>query len=743
MRGDAGLASHGFDRWTNRASSFFALAAVWPAWLLAANQVPSQRPAYLLAVGGALLVVVLAGLVLSWFGRGHWAARAFALVVAVGVLTWPLSWTSSAPPDTQPWLWMFLGLASVWASAGFGIRPALWYCVGLAVAFAMLRMLPSGGQVSFAGAMQDALTLVSQAAGILIGLDFLQRACRELDGSVGRTQAAEANAAMEAALLDERRVLDGVIHDQVMTCLVAAAHGADERRSDVSALAGQALSALDRIGAQPEEAQAPVIAPSLRQLLADVVASVGPNASFDAEIPDPRLRVPQGVSRAMAQATREAVANAERHARAEHIGVHLRIAPLDDAGGARVEVEISDDGIGFDRSAVDPRRLGIRVSLIERMEVVAGQARVWSAPGEGTSVQLAWSGTAGAAEVSAPAQRRAEASLLEVIASRPLVWLTAGLIGLQLAIGLASLEEYTSAGPVWLAFAASLGGTAAVLWRPDARRLAVPAALLAALSVVTVTSLVTSVLPPGWPGYATWFASYSMILLTVLVVRGHDVLAWITLAAYAVLSVIWARAAGIGYDGAVRVIFGPLLWMVLGRLTLRALVRLSRQYAVALTASWAAAIAAASSFSALVRREVWVTQVSALVRSLLLRIVNDPAPLTDDERARCLLLEARLRDQIGARNLHSLAVAEATQDARVRGVNVTMIDNRDADLPEELRRTALKQLEETIRSHPNGRIVARTAPIGYREVVTILSVGAGGLTRLTKVLSDGTVETSD
>jgi hypothetical protein len=51
-------------------------------------------------------------------------------------------------------------------------------------------------------------------------------------------------------------------------------------------------------------------------------------------------------------------------------------------------VMITDRGAGFDPSAVPADRLGLRGSVMHRMAVVGGQARVWSAPGEGTSVIL-------------------------------------------------------------------------------------------------------------------------------------------------------------------------------------------------------------------------------------------------------------------------------------------------------------------------------------------------------------------
>jgi signal transduction histidine kinase len=75
----------------------------------------------------------------------------------------------------------------------------------------------------------------------------------------------------------------------------------------------------------------------------------------------------------------EALHNALRHARAEHIRVRLS------AGG----VEVSDDGVGFDpaRGELRARHLGL-TSMEERAKELGGTIEIRSAPGAGTRVRL-------------------------------------------------------------------------------------------------------------------------------------------------------------------------------------------------------------------------------------------------------------------------------------------------------------------------------------------------------------------
>lgn len=60
-------------------------------------------------------------------------------------------------------------------------------------------------------------------------------------------------------------------------------------------------------------------------------------------------------------------------------------AELDDE---RVEVFVKDRGPGFDPDRVAPDRMGVRESILGRMERHGGHAEVRTAPGEGTEVRL-------------------------------------------------------------------------------------------------------------------------------------------------------------------------------------------------------------------------------------------------------------------------------------------------------------------------------------------------------------------
>lgn len=86
--------------------------------------------------------------------------------------------------------------------------------------------------------------------------------------------------------------------------------------------------------------------------------------------------------RPIVQAAREATANAAKHSGVPRVDVYAEIM----SGG--VDVFVRDRGVGFDPDSTPEDRLGVRRSIIDRMERHGGRAEIRSAPGEGTEVRL-------------------------------------------------------------------------------------------------------------------------------------------------------------------------------------------------------------------------------------------------------------------------------------------------------------------------------------------------------------------
>lgn len=94
------------------------------------------------------------------------------------------------------------------------------------------------------------------------------------------------------------------------------------------------------------------------------------------------FRVSPDVASALVDVIRACLENVLRHSGALVAEVDIAYTATD------VTVVVSDEGDGFEVGAIADDRLGLRVSVIERMNAVGGTARVWSSPGAGTSIVL-------------------------------------------------------------------------------------------------------------------------------------------------------------------------------------------------------------------------------------------------------------------------------------------------------------------------------------------------------------------
>jgi signal transduction histidine kinase len=100
--------------------------------------------------------------------------------------------------------------------------------------------------------------------------------------------------------------------------------------------------------------------------------------------------------RPLVLAAREAMVNAAKHSGAAQVDVFAEVQGHLEP--VVVDVFVRDRGDGFDVDAVPDDRLGVRRSIVERMQRHGGSAEVRTAPGEGTEVRLRMSATPRAEE---------------------------------------------------------------------------------------------------------------------------------------------------------------------------------------------------------------------------------------------------------------------------------------------------------------------------------------------------------
>ncbi|MBT8162564.1 MULTISPECIES: sensor histidine kinase [Arthrobacter] len=338
---------------------------------------------------GLLVVFVVA----SIRGRGlTWSAAALSALVLFGLLLWPVAVPSNVPETIgTPWLWALINVGAVWCAFAFGTVPGCVYTVVIGVVFAVVRTTPQAASASLQVALEDAAFATVMGLIICLTIGILRSAAHRVDTSAEEAILRYREAAAEKALSSERLRLDALLHDSVMTVLITGARSVSvpERQSSAE-LAASALERLD-VQASEESKAAPAtvteLAARIRFTVDDGVEDPEVVVTCDAT---ETLRLPGEVVRAVFEATTEAVHNAARHSGAARCEV--RVTGHKAGDDARVIVSVKDNGSGFNPDLVSDRRLGIKVSIIGRLEAVGGTATVTSTIGAGTDVRLTWSG---------------------------------------------------------------------------------------------------------------------------------------------------------------------------------------------------------------------------------------------------------------------------------------------------------------------------------------------------------------
>lgn len=230
-------------------------------------------------------------------------------------------------------------------------------------------------------AIQDALhSLLFTAIFTSLAL-AIRSAGRQLDDTSDRAAADTRRLATAEAQVRERGRIEALLHDSVLVALLASARRPDQAPGAARA----ALHRLDELEHRDDGGAEAVVDP--RVWLWRVQASttqLDPAARFSHEEHDP-TPVPADVADAILEASAEALRNSVIHAGPASRAVHVRLGP------SRVDVTVLDDGRGFDVDAVDEARLGLAISIRDRMRSLAGgRAVVVSRPGLGTRVALLW-----------------------------------------------------------------------------------------------------------------------------------------------------------------------------------------------------------------------------------------------------------------------------------------------------------------------------------------------------------------
>ncbi len=311
------------------------------------------------------------------------AVTAFALVTGAGLAG---AGVLAPPPQHSPRSWVAHLAVGATACLAAVVRRWPWWAGGptlvvVASALAWWRARPPHTTTQEAGLqVMDGAYLVVAGLSLYAVLSAVDDVTERLGFLARRSRAAVESS--DRALDEEadRNRWEALVHDEVLSALLSARTAPPGQPRSATAQAARA--ALRAVTADPRGQGATL--PALVERTTAAAHQAHPAAVVRVEV-DGGGSVPGEVADALVDATAELVRNAARHAGPGVVPVVTgRLA------AESVTLRVEDDGRGFDTGAVDPARLGLRVSVLERVRLVGGAVALASSPGAGTRAQLRW-----------------------------------------------------------------------------------------------------------------------------------------------------------------------------------------------------------------------------------------------------------------------------------------------------------------------------------------------------------------
>ena len=388
----AALSRRQVESLLSRAAAGFGLlffVQTFPTGLLQASHLHEQRQ-WTQLVGILLLVTLLATCVAAVWQR--WvrpAAGSFAVVYLLAIATWPLAnRTPLEPTDGAHWLYYLLNVGTALAAIALPARFATIYLFVATAVYAVAGFTTNDGGTTREQAILEAVYSVMLGGAILVIIAMLRQAASAVDRAQAAAFDSYAEAVRQHATEVERVKVDAIVHDSVLTTLLSAARATTAESQALAArMAGNAIGYLREAAVVGPNLEATVSIAALAHGIAASAKSTG--ALFDLRVAAlPSRSIPVAAAEAVQAAATQAMLNSVQHAGQ----THDRWVGIRTVGEGGLVIEVGDTGVGFVVSEVPTERLGLRVSIVERLHSAGGSAEIDTQPGEGTVVTIRWPG---------------------------------------------------------------------------------------------------------------------------------------------------------------------------------------------------------------------------------------------------------------------------------------------------------------------------------------------------------------
>ena len=371
----------------SRSVAGVALIFALQALPLMLEQLSSRKTEAAILLAGLLGLSILVFVVATLVRRG---IRSSAAVVSgiylVALLFWPLVMIDpTLVLDSKPWLWYLCTVATSCAAIALPLFWAAVYTVVTPIVFGLVRVLPSGGEAESLLAVLDTFYAMLLGGVVLIIIYVLRAATATVDTAQSNALAKYSVAVRHHATEVERVEVDSIVHDSVLATLLSAAGVHNAKGAELAAaMARSAIIRLQEASGERNLDDASVAVSALAARLRTAAIETGVFTVTEQCVDG--VSIPEHAAEALYSASVQAMVNSVQHAGPTQ-SRRVIIGGNDQNG---CTISISDTGRGFDVASVDSARLGLRVSIHDRVLSAGGVSVLRTSPGHGTTITITW-----------------------------------------------------------------------------------------------------------------------------------------------------------------------------------------------------------------------------------------------------------------------------------------------------------------------------------------------------------------
>ncbi|MEP6480570.1 MAG: ATP-binding protein [Rhodoglobus sp.] len=356
-------------------------------WLL--GQVDEAYPVWLWivvpAIFGMLVVVAVSSVVQRWIKQSQ---GIFAIIYLCALVSWPFAIIPNATvfPGIH-WLNYLITIATLMATIAFRTVIATIYVFLAPAIYLVIRATPEGGGAPLGLATLEAVYAFILGGAIMIIITMLRQAATSVDNAQATALDRYSHAVRQHATEVERVQVDSIVHDSVLTTLISAARAfTPEAQALAATMAGNAIGHLREAALVSPDDGTSVRISAIAERISGAAKSLA--SPIEIRIKGVGTRsMPVQAAEAVYSAAVQSMVNSLQHAGESGVERWVAVRGVSQGG---VEVVVGDNGAGFAVADIPSERLGVRVSIIERVANAGGRVVIQTAPGAGTIVTIRW-----------------------------------------------------------------------------------------------------------------------------------------------------------------------------------------------------------------------------------------------------------------------------------------------------------------------------------------------------------------